>query len=64
VVVRAFTTSLTGLAHQILFRRIFEIAEVDTGQRVQFRHIHGSGFETFMADGHKGQALGIYLILT
>jgi len=62
VVARAFTTSQTALAHQILFRRIFAIAENDTGKPVQFRHIHGRGFDTFMADGHKGQALGMLFI--
>ncbi|KIJ53274.1 hypothetical protein M422DRAFT_242411 [Sphaerobolus stellatus SS14] len=59
VVSRAFITSQSALAHQILFRRIFAIASEDTGRPVQFRHIHGTGFEIFMADGHKGQALGL-----
>lgn len=59
VVARAFTTSQSAAAHRILFHRIFAIVEADTGCPVQFRHIHGSGFDTFVADGHKGQALGI-----
>jgi len=59
VVARGFTTSQSASAHKILFRCIFEIAQSDTGKPIQFRHIHGSGLDTFMADGHKGQALGM-----
>ncbi|KAF8573740.1 hypothetical protein K439DRAFT_1624842 [Ramaria rubella] len=61
VVARAFTTSQSPEAHHILFNRIFAIVHEDTGQTVQFRHIHGVGFDTFMADGHIGQALGLGL---
>jgi len=46
------------MAHHIHFHQIFAIAEADTGQSVHFHHIHGNGFDTFMANGHKGQALG------
>ncbi|KIJ38133.1 hypothetical protein M422DRAFT_259286 [Sphaerobolus stellatus SS14] len=63
VVARAFTTSQSAAAHQILFRRIFEIVEADTGQQVQFRHIHGAGWDTIIADEHRGQALGLGLYL-
>ncbi|KAF8590817.1 hypothetical protein K439DRAFT_1657169 [Ramaria rubella] len=59
VVARAFTTSQSAAAHLILFTRIFAIVEQDTGQLVCFRHIHGEGFDSFMADGHRGQALGL-----
>jgi len=55
---RAFTTSQSATAHLTLFRLIFKIAQLDTNQQVQFRHIHGEGFEIFSADAHKGQALG------
>jgi hypothetical protein len=58
VVARAFITSQSAAAHEILFTRIFAIVAEDTGQPIHFRHIHGDGFEIFMADGHKGQALG------
>ncbi|KAF8589348.1 hypothetical protein K439DRAFT_1612787 [Ramaria rubella] len=61
VVARAFTTSQSAEAHRILFNRIFAIVHEDTGKTVQFRHIHGVGFNTFMADGHLGQALGLGL---
>jgi len=58
VTAQAFITSQSAQAHQILFRRIFEIATEDTQIPTQFRHIHGVGFETVVADGHKGQGLG------
>lgn len=57
-VTRAFTTSQSAEAHFILFQRIFSIASADTGMSVAFRHIDGHGFDSFVADGHKGQALG------
>ncbi|KIJ35151.1 hypothetical protein M422DRAFT_262714 [Sphaerobolus stellatus SS14] len=57
VVARAFTTSQTAEAHKLLFSRIFDIMEQDTGETVRFRYIHGTGYEIFIADGHKGQAL-------
>ncbi|KAG2346777.1 hypothetical protein BDR05DRAFT_997176 [Suillus weaverae] len=56
---RAFTTSQSAKAHLILFERIFEIASTDTGLPVSFSHIHGCGFETVIADSHKGQGLGL-----
>ncbi|KAF7333550.1 hypothetical protein MSAN_02419900 [Mycena sanguinolenta] len=55
---RAFTTSQSTEAHLILFTRIFEIASADTGIPCHFRHIHGDGFELWITDAHKGQALG------
>ncbi|KAJ7648009.1 hypothetical protein FB45DRAFT_1102588 [Roridomyces roridus] len=55
---RAFTTSQSAQAHLILFTRIFEIAQADTGIPCRFRHIHGDGFELWIADSHKGQSLG------
>lgn len=58
VVCRAFTTSQSAEAHLELFKRIFKIAEADTGQKVCFRHIDGRGFDTFVMDGHRGQARG------
>jgi len=58
VVAGAFTTSHSAMAHHILFHQIFTIAEADTAQSIHFHHIHSNGFDTFMANGHKGQALG------
>ncbi|KIJ27110.1 hypothetical protein M422DRAFT_271724 [Sphaerobolus stellatus SS14] len=57
VIARAFTTSQSAKAHKFLFQQIFAIVEADTGQQVQFRHIHGTGWDTIIADEHRGQAL-------
>jgi hypothetical protein len=62
VFMRAFTTSQSADAHVILFRRIFSIAEQDTGVPVKFFHIHDMGIESVIADGHRGQALGIFFL--
>ncbi|KAG1801282.1 uncharacterized protein BJ212DRAFT_1286563, partial [Suillus subaureus] len=61
---RAFTMSQTAKAHVILFQHIFEIASADTGLPIMFHHIHGTGFETVIADSHKGQglSLGMYCV--
>ncbi|KAG6374675.1 hypothetical protein JVT61DRAFT_4044 [Boletus reticuloceps] len=59
VVARAFTTSQCADAHFILFQRIFEIAMADTGIPVAFKHIDGYGYESVIADAHRGQALGL-----
>jgi len=56
---RAFTTSQSAEAQFILFTRIFDIATADTHRPVHFHHIHGSGFPIWIADAHKGQALGM-----
>ncbi|KIJ29381.1 hypothetical protein M422DRAFT_269218 [Sphaerobolus stellatus SS14] len=40
VVARTFTTSQTAEAHKLLFSRIFDIMEQDTGETVCFRYIH------------------------
>ncbi|KIJ39135.1 hypothetical protein M422DRAFT_258014 [Sphaerobolus stellatus SS14] len=56
VIACAFTTSQSAKAHKVLFQRIFAIVEADTGQQVQFRHIHGTGWDTIIADEHRGQA--------
>ena len=59
VAARAFITSQSAHAHLILFRRIFEIVGADVGMPVTFFHIGGVGIETVIADGHRGQALGM-----
>ncbi|KAF8581006.1 hypothetical protein K439DRAFT_1619372 [Ramaria rubella] len=61
VVACAFTTSQSAEAHRILFNCIFAIVHEDTSQTVQSQHIHGVAFDTFMADRHIGQALGLGL---
>ncbi|KAL4067324.1 hypothetical protein V8B97DRAFT_2025155 [Scleroderma yunnanense] len=55
----AFTTLQSAEAHHILFRHIFEIAQQDTNLSVKFHHIHGCGIKVVIADGHKGQGLGL-----
>ncbi|KAF8480676.1 hypothetical protein JB92DRAFT_2837564 [Gautieria morchelliformis] len=57
VCARVFVTSQSATAHLHMFQRLFAIAEQDTGHQVQFGHIHGAGYETFVADAHKAQAL-------
>ena len=56
--------SQSAVAHCELFKRIFEVAQSDTGLEVRFRHIHGDGYESFIADGHKGQALGMFKFMS
>lgn len=58
------TSLQTAEAHLILFRQIFEIATQDTGIPVAFYHIHGFGIESIIADGHCGQAKGVYLFFS
>lgn len=62
VLARAFMTSQSADAHTILFRHIWSIAEQDTGVPVMFYHINGTGIESVVADGHRGQALGIFFL--
>ena len=69
VVAHAFTTSQSAAAHDILFGLMFSIVEKDTSRPLRFCHIDGDGIDTFMADGHKGQALGqliaqVFILLT
>ncbi|KAG1733723.1 hypothetical protein EDB19DRAFT_1830853 [Suillus lakei] len=56
---RAFITSQSAQAHLLLFRCIFAIASEDTGMPVLFKHIHGSSYESVVADAHMGQGLGL-----
>ncbi|KAG2125773.1 uncharacterized protein EDB93DRAFT_1243973 [Suillus bovinus] len=58
---RAFINSQSAQAHLVLFRRIFSIASEDTGTPVSFKHIHGSGYESVVADAHMGQGLRLGL---
>jgi len=45
-----------------LFTRVFHFATMDTGLLPKFSHIHGEGFLLFIADAHKGQALGTFTL--
>ncbi|KAJ6477249.1 hypothetical protein DFH09DRAFT_1293043 [Mycena vulgaris] len=49
---------LNGKWQEFEMETIFEIAHGDTGVPCRFRHIHGEGFELWITDAHKGQALG------
>ncbi|KIJ26661.1 hypothetical protein M422DRAFT_272233 [Sphaerobolus stellatus SS14] len=59
---QVFITSQSADSHFFLFERTFQIAFEDTGRKVQFRHIHGTGIETVVADAHKGQGNGLGLV--
>ncbi|KIJ40774.1 hypothetical protein M422DRAFT_256193 [Sphaerobolus stellatus SS14] len=54
----AFITSQSAAAHLLLFKCIFQVAEVDTGKPFRIRHIHGDGLDSVTADEHWGQAVG------
>jgi hypothetical protein len=56
--VRAIINSQSAEAHLALFSRIFEIAEADTGSKVNFHYLHGRGIDVITADEHLGQAKG------
>ncbi|KAG1869710.1 hypothetical protein C8R48DRAFT_597246 [Suillus tomentosus] len=56
---RAFINLQSAQAHLVLFCRIFSITSEDTGTPVSFKHIHGSGYESVVADAHMGQGLGL-----
>ena len=57
---RAFTTSQSAEAHFELFKSIDAVVKEDTGGiGIRFAYIHGDGIETWVADSHKGQALGM-----
>ncbi|KAG2037577.1 hypothetical protein BDR03DRAFT_818601, partial [Suillus americanus] len=56
---RSFINSQSAQAHLVLFCQIFSIASEDTGTAVTFKHIHGSGYESVVADAHMGQGLGL-----
>ncbi|TFK44080.1 hypothetical protein BDQ12DRAFT_594008, partial [Crucibulum laeve] len=58
---KSFMTSQSAQAHLILFTRIFDFAHSETGIPIQFCHIHGARFNIWIADAHKGQALGVGL---
>ena len=62
---RIFLTRQTAVAHQRIFEAIEDIVYADTGQRLQWRHIHGVNLEEYdgkllqsAADQHAGQAKG------
>ncbi|KAJ6578477.1 hypothetical protein B0H19DRAFT_1020702 [Mycena capillaripes] len=72
---RVFVNRQTAHAHFLIFQAIHHIIEEDTGCSLQWFHLHGeigdveeeNGLEglilSFMADQHRGQALGLGLYL-
>ena len=48
-------------AHFELLKSIHAIVKEDTGgPRICFAYIHSEGVKTWIADSHKGQALGLF----
>jgi hypothetical protein len=64
-----FVTRQTAAAHLSIFRHIDRIVKEDTGQALQWRHLHSKSLQDFpgiltvTADQHKGQAKGKLRIL-
>jgi hypothetical protein len=61
---RVFLYSQSAEAHRLVFGKIDRIVEMDTGQRLLWRHIHSDtldgpiGVFAFSADHHLGQGQG------
>jgi hypothetical protein len=61
---RVFVTRQTAAAHQFIFQNIDRIVKEDTGQPLQWRHLHAKslldfpGILTLTGDQHRGQAKG------
>lgn len=61
---RIYLNKQTAEAHRLVFKKIEEIVQMDTGQSLRWRHLHStaiddlSGILQFMVDQHGGQAKG------
>jgi hypothetical protein len=61
---RVFVNRQSAVAHQRIFEEIEKVVETDTGQRLQWRHLHAPtindhvGILHWAADQHGGQAKG------
>jgi hypothetical protein len=59
-----FLNQQSAVAHQRVFQEIEKIVEIDTGQRLKWRHLHASAVDDYVgilhwaADQHGGQAKG------
>jgi hypothetical protein len=57
----------TAAAHHFIFKKIEEIIKMDTGESLQWRHLHANSVYNFTgilhwsADQHGGQAKGSYI---
>ncbi|KAJ7192674.1 hypothetical protein GGX14DRAFT_546454 [Mycena pura] len=66
---RIYVNRQTAVAHQIIFQKIHDIVVKDTGENLQWRHIHSQtpdeevGVLHFVLDQHGGQAKGLGLYL-
>ncbi|KAJ7676899.1 hypothetical protein DFH06DRAFT_976937 [Mycena polygramma] len=66
---RIYLNRQTAGAHEIVFRKIHEIVLTDTGENLQWRHLHSPtihdevGILHFVLDQHGGQAKGLGLYL-
>ena len=62
---RVFMNQATAVAHQRVFQEIERLVEMDTGQRLKWRHLHATVIDEYVgilhwaADQHGGQAKGI-----
>src|SRR5215211_5271279 len=60
---QVFTNVETAKAYQNLFEDLFSCIERDTGETFNFYHIHQKGLGCIIANQHKGQALGKFILL-
>jgi hypothetical protein len=60
---RAITNQETQIAYERIFKELFNIIEDDNKSKFKFRHIDGEGLGCVVADAHKGQALGNFLLI-
>jgi hypothetical protein len=61
---RVFVNRQSAIAHKLIFAEIEKLVEVDTGQRLRWRHLHATAIDEYVgilhwaADQHGGQAKG------
>ncbi|KAJ7122723.1 hypothetical protein C8R46DRAFT_1238174 [Mycena filopes] len=66
---RIYLNRQTAAAHQMIFQKIHQIVLADTGEHLQWRHLHSTtlrdevGILHFVLDQHGGQAKGLGLYL-
>ncbi|KIJ33839.1 hypothetical protein M422DRAFT_182788 [Sphaerobolus stellatus SS14] len=66
---RIFLNCQSAISHFLVFRKIHQIVKQDTGQGLQWRHLHSEtlqnpvGIFSFSVDQHLGQAQGLGLYL-
>jgi len=66
---RVFMNRATAVAHQRVFQEIEKLVEMDTRQRLKWRHLHATSSDDYVgilhwtADQHGGQAKGMSKVL-